>query len=206
MCLVSYGFWQRELGGVAIRDRPHRSRSTNGPYVVVGVLPRDFTIARQEDIFRPLGGFLQPGSSLLGRGNHNGLAAIGRLAPGATVESARAELATIAAELAKEYPETNTGQSATARPLFEVLVSNARPMLDGAARRRARDAAHRLRESRQPAARPIERPRTGDRRPPRAWRRGVAHRPATADRERAAWAHGRRRRACCWPGPDSAPC
>jgi putative ABC transport system permease protein len=128
VCLVSYGFWQRELGGTASALGRVLTLDER-PYVVVGVLPRDFTIARQEDIFRPLGGFLQPGSSLLGRGNHNGLAAIGRLAPGATVESARAELAGIAANLAKEYPETNSGQSAAARPLFEVLVSDSRPML-----------------------------------------------------------------------------
>src|SRR4029450_895647 len=32
--------------------------------------------------------------------------------------------------LTKEYPETNSGQSAMARPLFEVLVSDARPMLN----------------------------------------------------------------------------
>ena len=64
------------------------------------MLPPDFTIARQEDVFRPLGGFLEPGSALLNRGNHTGLAAIGRLAPGATVESARSELAAIAARLA----------------------------------------------------------------------------------------------------------
>ena len=128
VCLVSYGFWQRELGGAGSAIGRVLMLDER-PYIVVGVLPRDFTIARQEDIFRPLGGFLQPGSSLLGRGNHNGLAAIGRLAPGATVESARAELATIAADLAREYPETNSGQSAMARPLFEVLVSDSRPML-----------------------------------------------------------------------------
>jgi putative ABC transport system permease protein len=128
VCLVSYGFWHREMGGgndaigrqITLDDRP---------YTVIGVLPPDFTIARQEDVFRPLGGFLNPGSSLLGRGNHNGLAAVGRLKSGATVESARAELATIAAQLAAEYPQTNSGQSATARPLYEVLVSTARPML-----------------------------------------------------------------------------
>ena len=129
VCLVSYGFWQRELGGSASAIGRIITLDER-PYVVVGVLPRDFTIARQEDVFRPLGGFLGPGSSLLGRGNHNGVAAIGRLAPGATVESARAELAAIAADLARAYPETNSGQSAIARPLFDVLVSDARPMLN----------------------------------------------------------------------------
>lgn len=126
--LVSYGFWERELGGGP--DAIGRRITLDSAAVtVVGVLPADFTIARQEDVFLPIGNFLTPGNFLLGRGNHSGLAAIGRLAPDATVESARAELATIAAQLAQAYPATNSGLGATARPLFEVLVSTARPML-----------------------------------------------------------------------------
>jgi putative ABC transport system permease protein len=128
VALVSYGFWQRELGGDTAA-MGQRIMLNETPVTVVGVLPADFTVARQEDVFLPLGNFLTAGSFLLMRGNHNGLAAVGRLAPEATVESARAELATIAAQLAQEYPETNSGASATLRPLFEVLVSTARPML-----------------------------------------------------------------------------
>jgi len=129
VCLVSDGFWQREMGGdsnaigrqITIDDRP---------MTVVGVLPPAFTIAREEDVFRPLGQFRAPGSPMLNRGNHQGLAALGRLAPGVAIESARAELATIAAQLAQEHPETTRGQgSATVRPLFDVLVSTARQML-----------------------------------------------------------------------------
>jgi putative ABC transport system permease protein len=128
VCLVSYGFWRQELGGMP--DALGRQITLDDRrYTVVGVLPSDFTIARQEDVWRPLGEFLAPGSALLVRGNHNGLAAIGRLAPGATVESARAELTAIAAQLEQEYPETNSGNSAAARPLFEVLVSTSRPTL-----------------------------------------------------------------------------
>ena len=126
--LVSYGFWQRELGGDH-RAIGRRITLDEAPVTVVGVLPADFTIARQEDVFLPFGNFLNPGSFLLMRGNHNGLSAVGRLAPDATVESARAELATIAAQLAAEHPDTNSGQSATAYPLIEGLVSDARPML-----------------------------------------------------------------------------
>jgi putative ABC transport system permease protein len=127
--LVSYSFWQRELGGEPTAIG-RRITLDDVPVVVVGVLPADFTVARQEDAFLPLGNFLTPASSMLGRANHNGLAAIGRLAPHATEASARVELATIAAQLAQEYPESNAGApSATVRPLFDVLVSGARPTL-----------------------------------------------------------------------------
>ena len=126
--LVSYGFWQRELGGsdAAIGRRIVLDET---PVTVVGVLPANFTIARQEDVFVPFGNFLTPTSFHFYRGNHTGLAGIGRLKADATVESARAELATIAAQLAQEHPQTNSGQSATLSPLFEVLVSTSRPML-----------------------------------------------------------------------------
>ena len=66
---------------------------------------------------------------IFGRGNHFGLAAIGRLKPGVSVDAANAEMETIARQLEQEYPATNSGNSATARPLFETLVGTARPML-----------------------------------------------------------------------------
>ncbi len=128
VALVSYGFWQRELGGDASAIG-RRITLDETPVTVVGVLPRDFTIARKEDAFMPFSNFLRPGSFMYGRGNHFGLAAIGRLAPGATVESAQAEIETIAKQLAQEYPQTNSGQGGAVRLLFDVLVSDARSML-----------------------------------------------------------------------------
>jgi putative ABC transport system permease protein len=128
VALVSYGFWQRELGGQAAAVG-RRITLDDAPVTVVGVLPADFTIARAEDVFLPFGSFLLPGSFHFARGNHTGLAAIGRLKPTATVESARAEITTIAGQLAQEYPDTNSGQSATLRPFFDVLVSTSRPTL-----------------------------------------------------------------------------
>src|SRR4029453_6102375 len=128
VCLVSYGFWQRELGGDASAIGRHITLDET-PVTVVGALPREFTIARQEDAFLPFSNFLRPGSFMYGRGNHFGLAAIGRLASGPTVESARAEIETISLQLAQEHPDTNSGQSGTARLLFDVLVGDARGML-----------------------------------------------------------------------------
>ena len=64
-----------------------------------------------------------------GRGNHFGLAAIARLKPGVDPETANAEMVAIARQLEQEYPNTNSGNSASARPLFETLIGTARPML-----------------------------------------------------------------------------
>jgi predicted permease len=127
--IVSHGFWQRELGGSGAAVG-RQIMIDESPVTVIGVLPPTFTIARQEDIFLPFGNFLDGSVPMfLGRGNHFGLAALGRLKAGATVETAHAEMVAIARQLELEYPATNSGNSATVRPFFEVLVSDARPML-----------------------------------------------------------------------------
>ncbi len=101
------------------------------PVTVIGVLPRDFTIARQEDIFLPVGSFLHgPVLQMYnGRGNHFGFSALGRLKPGVTLETASTEMVTIARQLEQEYPATNSGNGASVEPFFEVLVADSRQML-----------------------------------------------------------------------------
>jgi putative ABC transport system permease protein len=128
--LVSYAFWQRELGGTP--DALGRQIMLDErPVTVIGVLPQDFTIARQEDIYLPVGTFLEgPVLQMYnGRGNHFGFSALGRLKPGVTLETASTEMVTIARQLEQEYPATNSGNGATVEPLFEVLVADARQML-----------------------------------------------------------------------------
>ena len=128
-CLVSFGFWKRELGGdPSAIGRPIQLDEV--PTTVIGVLPPEFTVARQEDIFLPYGTYLVPETTFyLGRGNHIGLAGIGRLKPGVSIESASAEVSAIARQLEAEYPETNTGNGGSVHPLMDVLVGGARPML-----------------------------------------------------------------------------
>jgi putative ABC transport system permease protein len=128
--LVSYRFWQRELGA----DRAAIGRTImldDAPATVIGVLPPGFTIAREEDVFLPFRNFISGPARgmMLNRGNHFGLAAIARLKDGVSIETARAEIAGIARQLELEYPNTNSGNGAVVRPLFDVLVSDARPML-----------------------------------------------------------------------------
>lgn len=128
--IVSYVFWQRELGGTpeAIGRRINLDES---PVTVIGVMPRGFTIAREEDIFLPFGTYADPSRTSMysGRGNHFGLVAIARLKPGVTPASAKAEMASLARQLEQEYPATNSGNGGTAAPLFETLVGTARSML-----------------------------------------------------------------------------
>ena len=77
--LVSYAFWQRELGGTPAAIG-RQLTIDEAPVTVIGVLPKEFTIARQEDLFLPFGNFLDGSVPMFfGRGNHFGLAAIGRL-------------------------------------------------------------------------------------------------------------------------------
>ena len=127
--IVSYPFWQRELGGST--DALGRTIMLDEtPFTVIGVLPRGFTIAREEDIFLPMGPVQDPASSTFtSRGNHIGLVAIARLKPGVTVDAARAEIKAIARQLELEYPASNSGNTGTVVPLFEVLVGSARTML-----------------------------------------------------------------------------
>ena len=100
------------------------------PVTVIGVLPPDFTVARVEDVFLPFGTYNDPKNGMYaGRGNHFGLAAVARLKPGVDPETANAEMVAIARQLEQEHPNTNSGNSASARPLFETLIGTARPML-----------------------------------------------------------------------------
>ena len=127
--IVSHAFWQRELGG-STEAIGRRIMLDESPVTVIGVLPRGFTVAREEDIFLPLRTYADPNNlGIMLRGNHSNLAAIGRLRAGVTVDAATAEIKGIAKQLEQEYPETNSGNGATVRPLFETLVSTARPML-----------------------------------------------------------------------------
>jgi predicted permease len=54
---------------------------------------------------------------------------IGRLKPGATLEAAQAEIASIASGLARQYPKTNAGHGARVVPMKNAIVGYIRPTL-----------------------------------------------------------------------------
>jgi predicted permease len=123
--VLSYRLWQRRYGGSS--DILGQSIQLNAtPYTVVGVAPPDMVIAPEADLWRPLA--FDPANSLPGR-RSDFLRVVGRLAPGATEDAAQAELATIAAQLAAEYPQSNNRITVDVVSLGDEIVGPVRPAM-----------------------------------------------------------------------------
>jgi putative ABC transport system permease protein len=122
--ILSNGLWQRRFGGR--RDVLGERINLNGEiYTVVGVMPKDFEFPGRTEIWKPLA--LKP-DQWAQRGGHY-LSVIARLKPGATAESANADLANIAHRLQQAYPASNHGWDAFAVDLQERAVGHVRPMM-----------------------------------------------------------------------------
>ena len=140
--VLGHGFWQRQFAGDS--DALGQTLKLNGvQYTVVGVLPPSYPgsfpgfspelwvptmMAREVD---PMG--VQDvqgnttGDNRLDQRGRRWMFVKGRLAPGVTLEQARAEMTTIAERLANEYIESNEKRGVTL-----LLAENVRfhPMLD----------------------------------------------------------------------------
>ena len=92
------------------------------------VLPVDISAAAPSAVVVPLA--FDRGASRAIRGGHS-LTGVGRLAPGASVESARAEMEAVLARLATLYPEEAMpkGFGIVIRPLREDLLGDSQPVL-----------------------------------------------------------------------------
>jgi len=91
---------------------------------IVGVMPENFRFPEISDLYVPF----PLNDSTDTRGNHY-LAVAARLAPGATLAEARAELKQIAAVIAKDHVATNRDATFRPTPIREELVEDIRPML-----------------------------------------------------------------------------
>ncbi|MEM7350201.1 MAG: ABC transporter permease [Acidobacteriota bacterium] len=118
--ILNHGFWQRQFGGADVLGR--RVSLDGESYVVIGVMPPHLQVAR--DLYVPLSVEYDP----LRRGLR-AFTAFGRLADGTTLEAAEAELGRLAAALAADYPDTNTGWTLGADRWEEVLNEALRPSL-----------------------------------------------------------------------------
>ena len=126
--LLSDGFWRRRFAAdsaivgstVLINARPT---------TVIGVLPPWYRHLeenpdRTADVFLPYG-FNRAAAN---RGGHF-IKAVGRLADGNSIDTARAELDTLAARLEREYATSNHGQGVRLTPLADAVVAGARQSL-----------------------------------------------------------------------------
>ena len=141
--VVSYGLWQRTLGG-SPTVIGQTAKISGLDYTVIGVASREFSgllpgIAA--DFWVPLmmvdrfvfSGIQattdnDPGTTRLTRRGHRWLFVKGRLQDGRSVEEARAQVDAIYARLRSEYPATNKDVTATVVPASSVRFH---PMLDG---------------------------------------------------------------------------
>ncbi len=132
--IISYGFWQRALGG-----DPHavgRTLMLNGrSSVIIGVMPRGFVLDHNEDVWLPLDLRDDLANSAITRKQH-WIIAIGRLRPGVTIEAGSADLRLVAQRLASQYPDADGGRTALVTPFHELTAGNLRApllLLQGAA-------------------------------------------------------------------------
>ena len=94
------------------------SVTLNGrPHTVVGVMPPKFGFPENQKVWIPLA----PVAETDARTNRS-LFALGRMKPGINLATARADVASLSATIASQYPLTSEGWSATARPLAEQFI------------------------------------------------------------------------------------
>jgi macrolide transport system ATP-binding/permease protein len=124
--LLSYGAWQRRFG--ASPNVVGQTATLSGEaYTVVGVLPQDFEFAPRGNAEFWVA--LQPTHECQKRRSCHDLDAVGRVKDGVSVSAALAEMKSIAAQLEKQYPDSNRGNSASVIPLSDAIVGDIRPIL-----------------------------------------------------------------------------
>src|SRR5215831_296690 len=105
VAMLTYGFWQRRFGGDA-HVVGQTLRIDGRPYTVTGVLPADFGLGADVQMWVPLS-FIPELYTEAERGSHF-MQVLARLAPGATLAQAQADLDVVGARLrsqhAKDYP------------------------------------------------------------------------------------------------------
>jgi len=124
--ILSFTAWRNRFSGR--KSVIGETVTLNGiPYTIVGVLPENFQFApRGNAEFWTTLHASDPCSLRRSCHNFNG---IGRLRDGVSVETARADMTTIARQLEMQYPNDNRGQGASVLPLSAVFVADVRPLL-----------------------------------------------------------------------------
>jgi predicted permease len=123
--LLSHGIWQSVFGG----DPGVVGRTillSGNKYNVIGVMRRGFAFPIPEvDLWMPARFNAQQQQS---RGSHY-LTVIGRLKPGVSIETARADIAAITQRLQEQYPRTNKHVGSVVLSLRDEYTGEAAPSL-----------------------------------------------------------------------------
>jgi putative ABC transport system permease protein len=120
VAVVSYEFWQRDLGG----DRAAVGRQltlNTQPYTIVGILPRGFRPPLEDEGTEVYTTVADEKTDLAERGAFV-MSVLGRLKPGVTLEQAQGDIGRVAGDLARQYPEVNDKTTAYVVGLHEQQV------------------------------------------------------------------------------------
>jgi putative ABC transport system permease protein len=141
VAILSYPMWRDRFGSDAsIVGQPVRL-DIGEAFTIVGVMPPSLELRLFDSrstqpeplVWLPKQGFEAFEANSRGTGYWN---VLGRLAPGASIDQARAEFDALSAQLARELPQTNRSIAAEVVPLRDHLVGSLRdvlPLLLGAA-------------------------------------------------------------------------
>jgi predicted permease len=96
--VISYGLWQRLLGGKAdvLGDEITLDGRAN---TIVGVMPAGFALPRQAEVWKPL-----LVERVTDNRETNSFATIGRLKPGVSLEQAQANMRDVSVAIGQDYP------------------------------------------------------------------------------------------------------
>ena len=127
--ILGYGLWQSRFGG----DPEVLGKTiilTGTSYTVIGVMPAWFRFPTSDfQLWTPLSSIDVKFPEQARNRAFRIFSAVARLKPGITVTQAQREAVAFSGQLAREFPATNEGFVYEVEPLYERLVSDARPAL-----------------------------------------------------------------------------
>ena len=122
--ILAYSLWRTKFGG----DRGIVGKTIvldGQPYTVVGIMRPGYDYPGNVEFWKPTA--LKPAD--LADRKHPSLRLLARLKPGVSVQQANAELRAVAAQLQKEYPDTNRNRSARVETIRQRYVGDIEPAL-----------------------------------------------------------------------------
>ena len=120
--VLSYEVWQTHFGGrTDVIGKTVRLDGT--PHTVIGVMPAGFRfpLSARNAIYKPL---IPDPKLKTSRGSH-WMRTVGLLKAGVTRQEAQADLTRVLTDLARAYPDTDTGRTARLVPLHESVTGQA---------------------------------------------------------------------------------
>ena len=124
--LISEDLWQRRFGADA--NVVGKTLKLDGEdFAVIGVMPAAFRLPdqRERELWTPIA-FKDNERSLY---QARYIDAIGRLKPDISFTQAQSEMTAIAARLAQEHPDANTGWTVNVKPLLDFVVGDVKTIL-----------------------------------------------------------------------------